>query len=203
MHIAVIYQIKNLIDNKVYIGSAKDFHVRKLKHINFLLNGNHHCSHLQHAWNLYGPHNFEFIILEEVKDTTALIEREQFYLDKFKSYNRKIGYNLSPAAKSTLGTKRTEDQKLKIANSQKGIKRSEQARVNMANAQLGKEHTDEARANMSNAQRNISPWNCPDGSRCKCSYCLPLRQAANRLANKRYYEKTKKLKPHRYFLRSE
>lgn len=202
MKTSAIYQIKNLINGKLYIGSAKDFYDRKTKHINFLINGKHHCSHLQNAWFLNGPDNFEFSIMEHV-ELDKLIEREQFYLDKFKSYDREFGYNLNPTARSSLGSKRTPEQKLKIAASQKGIKRSEQAKINMSVCRIGKQHTPEAKARMSEAQRNISPWNCPDGSRCKCDTCLPLRKLKWKEYGKRYYEKTKKLKPNRYFLRSE
>lgn len=190
---AAIYQIRNLKNGKIYIGSAKNFHSRKLKHLNFLKNGKHHCSHLQNAWNLDGAVNFQFEILELITDINILIVREQFYLDWFKSYNREIGYNLSPTAGNTLGTKRTPEQRLKLSKSQTGHKHTEETKLKWSEQRKGKIHSLETRTKLSQAHKEMSRWNCPDGSRCRCGKCLPLRLAERKKANKNYYEKTKNI----------
>lgn len=46
-----IYQIRNKNNNKIYIGSTKNFHKRKLRHINDLRNNKHHNIYLQRCWN--------------------------------------------------------------------------------------------------------------------------------------------------------
>ena len=110
--ISGVYQIRNKINNKVYVGSSKDISQRWLQHISGLKNNKHRNQHLQYAWNKYGEENFEFSILEIVVNQNnfkdILIEREQFWIDKFHSVNNKFGYNICPNAYTCLG-KKTSD----------------------------------------------------------------------------------------------
>lgn len=87
-----IYKIVNKVNQKFYIGSSKNFHKRKLRHFNELRKSKHHCIHLQRAFNKYGEENFEFVIIEECKNT---FEREQQLLDKL---DFKLCYNVSKSA---------------------------------------------------------------------------------------------------------
>ncbi len=188
----VIYKITNILNNKIYVGSAKDFHVRKLKHLNFLRNGKHHCIHLQYAYNQYGENAFEFSIIEIVENATKLIEREQYWLDITKCYVREIGYNISPTAGNTLGTKRTPDQRLKLSASQRGHKHTEQTKLKWSEQRTGKSHSPEAIENMRKSKKEMSRWSCPDGCRCKCEKCLPIIRAERNLRQRiKYHEKTK------------
>ena len=59
-----IYKIRNLINNKIYIGSTINFRQRWYTHKTLLTNNKHPNSHLQNAWNKYGPANFVFEIME-------------------------------------------------------------------------------------------------------------------------------------------
>lgn len=181
-----IYQIKNLINGKLYIGSAKDFHIRTLKHLNFLKHNKHHCKHLQAAWNKYGENNFKFELIERC-EKEMLINREQYWIDKLNP-----AYNVALNAGNTLGTKRTIEQKLNISASQKGIKRSEKARYNMAQCKIGYRHSSQAIANMKEAQRNISPWPHPDGRKCKCTECVNTIKEERRTRNRKYYHEKAK-----------
>jgi len=58
---ATVYEIRNLVNWKLYIGSTtrkpKD---RKREHWAALRGGRHHNRHLQAAWNLYGEEAFRF-----------------------------------------------------------------------------------------------------------------------------------------------
>ncbi|ASD51971.1 homing endonuclease [Pseudomonas phage PspYZU05] len=91
-----IYQIKNIVNNKIYVGSAKNFERRWARHIKDLENGNHSSIKLQRSFDLHG-NVFEFSILEKieyVKD--IIIERENFWINKL---NSKInGYNIADAS---------------------------------------------------------------------------------------------------------
>lgn len=88
---SVTYLIVNLIDNKVYVGSTKDAKQRRFQHFSALKNNKHHSHLLQRAWNKGNPEDFEFKIIEE---TDSLQEREQFYMDFYKSYDKDFGYNI-------------------------------------------------------------------------------------------------------------
>ena len=86
-----IYQIKNLENNKVYIGSSKHLDKRKKQHFSMLINNKHHSVKLQRAYNKAINKNvFSFRVLEKVAED-KLFEREQYYIDKLKGYSE--GYN--------------------------------------------------------------------------------------------------------------
>jgi group I intron endonuclease len=88
-----IYKIVCLTTNKIYIGSSYHCKLRWYDHKRNLKNKKHHNKYLQAAYNKYGLANFEFSLIEECDEDKLLI-REQFWIDKFKSYQRKFGYNL-------------------------------------------------------------------------------------------------------------
>lgn len=109
-NISGVYEITNLINNKIYIGSSINIKKRWKDHILLLKNQKHINVHLLNAWNKYGEENFSFSIIEEIypkekenrKDFIYRVrEREFYYIDKFNATNSKIGYNLS---KKTQGS---------------------------------------------------------------------------------------------------
>lgn len=75
-----IYKITNLQTNKYYVGSTKDFKIRKQCHFSRLKNNSHTNKHLQNAYNKYGIDNFKFEIVEYVKEE-LLLDIEQSYID--------------------------------------------------------------------------------------------------------------------------
>lgn len=82
-----IYQIRNLENNKIYIGSTKNFNKRKVRHIRDLKKGSHHCIYLQRAYNKSFLENFVFEILEECLEL-ELFTKEQFWIDRLNpDYN--------------------------------------------------------------------------------------------------------------------
>ena len=101
-----IYKIRNLINGKIYVGSALDYDKRKRSHKNDLLSGRHTNAHLQRSWDKNGKNSFVFEIIEKVIDKDKLIEREQRYL---KNLNPE--YNMCKIAGSVLGYKHTEETK--------------------------------------------------------------------------------------------
>lgn len=99
----VIYAIVNLKNGKKYIGSATNFSSRKSRHLSMLNKGIHHSRSLQHSWNKNSPENYKFIILEKLTAEDDKIIREQYYMDYYKSYNKKFGYNMSNTARGASG----------------------------------------------------------------------------------------------------
>ena len=111
--ISGIYKISNTKTGKIYIGSSVDINRRFREHKSQLIHNRHRNSYLQRSWNANGENSFEFSILEIV-ESAFLIEKEQYYLDLFKSYNKTVGYNQSPTAGNTLGFRLTLLQKEKM-----------------------------------------------------------------------------------------
>ncbi len=88
-----IYAIKNLTNNKMYIGSTKSIKSRKYEHFYQLKLNKHHSQHLQNSYNKYGKDNFAFYILEECSSENRK-ERELHYILINKSHEREFGYNI-------------------------------------------------------------------------------------------------------------
>ena len=101
-NICGIYQIRNKINNKSYIGSSVNISGRFSNHMN--------RDARKYYWRdfykdimYYGQCNFEFIVLEEC-DKEKLIEREQYYYDLIKPE-----YNFTRPVKSPLLLKEIND----------------------------------------------------------------------------------------------
>lgn len=114
-----IYKITNLVNKKIYIGSAFNISNRFSVHKYSLKNNKHKNPHLQAAWNLYGEKEFIFEILEIVEDKTKIIEREQYYLDLYNPCDNSIGYNIAKKAGNCAGVKASLETRQKQSESAK------------------------------------------------------------------------------------
>lgn len=141
----VVYEIKNLINGKRYIGSTVNKRKRWRRHRNWLQDNKHSNNHLQNAWNKYGEENFEFSVLEKVGDEDNLLDKEQEYLDK-----EDPEYNVAIDAKASMrgisgedhpwyGAKHTEEAKKKMSEAHKGKKLSEKTKDKISEAHRDKD----------------------------------------------------------------
>lgn len=96
---AGIYQIKNTANNKVFVGSTKNF--KTLNGVKFQLETNTHTNkQLQQEWDHFGKDVFTFDVLEKLKkkedpyfnEKEALSELETKWLDQLQPYGEH-GYN--------------------------------------------------------------------------------------------------------------
>ena len=182
-----IYQIKNLKNNKVYIGSTADINKRwKRGHLERLRNSQHHNRFLQFAWNRDGEEFFEFSIIEEMERTEDLLIREQFYLDKIRPYDKKNGYNICKSAAAPMqGRKTSAETKKKLSMALKG----------RPSPMKGRKHSDETKKKMSEARSRNSSWNkgipTPDSVKQKISNSLRGRPSP--MKGRKHSDETKKL----------
>ena len=91
-----IYQIRNLINDKIYIGSTENLLIRKKHHFYTLKKLIHRNNKLQNSYNKYGEQNFIFEIIEFVEDKNKLLEIEQYWINKLNIVEK--GYNIQPIA---------------------------------------------------------------------------------------------------------
>lgn len=175
-----IYIIKNIVTNKVYIGSSTNISVRISSHKNSLKRNKHVNFHLQSSYNKYGIENFLYEIIEYCNEIW-LLKKEEYYIKFFKSNDKNFGYNIEEFYK---GRKRhSEESKLKISLGNKGkrkgfipsqkaidsftafvkLKKSDQHKENIRQAHLGKKRkpfSDEWKRKMSEKRRIY--WNVFD-----------------------------------------
>ena len=142
-----IYLIQNSINLKTYIGSSSDIYKRWVRHKYVLNNNCHENEYLQRAWNKYHNANFKFIILLQC-DNLYLIEWEQFFIDCFKSFKYKFGYNIIPYANRSKLSFRTRK---KISKAHKGKIISMETRCKMSLSRLGKVNSEETRKRISHS----------------------------------------------------
>ena len=139
MKISCVYQIRNIINNKIYIGSTINLKSRINEHKNDLKKNIHSNQYLQNAWNKYGQQSFVFeILIIEENDWKGL---EQYYIDLLKpDYN--IAKNVFA---SFLGRQHTEETKKKIGR--KGRKHHF----------FGKKHSENTKKQISESGFNREP----------------------------------------------
>lgn len=177
-----IYKITNLVNNKIYIGSAFNFKKRYNNHISSLNRNVHKNLHLQLAYNKYGKNNFKFEIIEEC-DKDNILQREQYWIDTVKPE-----YNICKIAGNTSGRKLSEETKKKIALTKIGLKHTEQSKIKMRNKIVSEEtrqkiskalsvtsedlknkRSEMAKGNQ--RRRDKNKWPCVLGIKCECDNC--------------------------------
>jgi group I intron endonuclease len=97
-YLSGIYQIRNIINDNIYIGSAYNLYDRFRTHYSNLKLNKHHNQHLQNSYNKYGGDSFVFEVLEILNDVKNIYEIELVYIEKYfgsKCYNISKDTNLN------------------------------------------------------------------------------------------------------------
>lgn len=100
MSTQVIYKIRNVTNQKFYIGSTTNKRERFRNHRRLLRKGAHHCKHLQAAWNKYGEECFVFEVVEEIPEGSDLWAAEDRWLDEH--FGKPYCYNAGRSADAPM-----------------------------------------------------------------------------------------------------
>lgn len=131
-----IYQIRNTVNAKRYIGSACSIGQRWNEHRSALERGKHVNRHLQFAWIRHGRSSFAFEVMLVCR-ADELIRQEQSAFDRFKPE-----YNVARFAGSTLGRKHSAETKAKIAAKAIGRKWTDESKAKVSNTMTGRKMGD-------------------------------------------------------------
>ena len=139
-----VYQIRNLVNGKVYVGSAKYIRQRWYVHANELKKNKHHSVLQQRAYNKYGKAAFVYEVLDTCPPVKDILEfYEQHYLDALRPWDPTRGYNILRLANSPGGYLVTDEIRQKKSLSMKGKQNSlgvfpaEETRARMSAAKMG------------------------------------------------------------------
>lgn len=168
-----IYEIKNKINNKVYIGQSKNIEERLKQHM-YQLENNKDSKHLQRAWKKYGEENFEFNVIETVDNINSLDEREIYWIKYRKSTNREYGYNLREGGNRTgfceetrklmsLSAKNkppiSDETRMKLRESNKNRLFSEETKRKLRESAKGRKLSQETKNKISKSHKGRKPHN--------------------------------------------
>lgn len=117
-----VYAIVNRINGKMYIGSSVNLVSRKRQHRSDILLGKSRSIRLQKD-GIENPECFEFVVIEMMPMATLnlLLEREQFWMDFYRSYESELGYNVCSKSDSSIGVKRSLETIKKVSDAHKGL----------------------------------------------------------------------------------
>lgn len=90
-----IYMIRNIKNNKKYIGQSVDINKRLITHIRHLKKDKHHNKFLQKDFNKYGEDAFKTYVLRELSDKDDLDKWEMYYINLLSTQCYAKGYNIS------------------------------------------------------------------------------------------------------------
>jgi len=114
-----IYCIYNKVNNKKYIGKSVDVYKRIVSHKSRLtLKSDKGCNaYLINAWEKHGSENFDYYIIEkfEFLDEDKIAERELYWIDFYKTCEKKFGYNLRRDSSTGMITHPETSKKLSLA----------------------------------------------------------------------------------------
>ena len=149
---SVIYKIEITGSDRFYIGSAVDFHKRRLHHLSQLRRQAHRNTHLQRIFDKYGEESLSFNILEKC-DKLNLVAREQHWIDSFP-FSKLI--NICPTAGNTLGRFHSEETREKISKNHHDVSGENNPMFGTKgelSPNWGKKHTEETKRKISEGNK--------------------------------------------------
>jgi group I intron endonuclease len=117
---SVVYCFEHIKSKKKYIGSTNNCKRRLQEHLQSLINNKHFNKYLQNYWNKCSYKNFIIYVLENIpsdNNNMYLRERENYWIDFYKSFDADKGFNLVKNALlgGTTGYKHTDVSKEKMS----------------------------------------------------------------------------------------
>lgn len=97
-----IYMIKCIASGRIYIGQSVNIKGRAQEHRRALEKGIHNNRIMQNNFNKYGQKKFIIKVVEEIKDTKKLTNRENYWANYYNSFDKNKGFNICPIKSSVI-----------------------------------------------------------------------------------------------------
>ncbi len=161
-----VYQIRNLVSLKSYIGSSKSLRTRANSHLRSLQKGAHANVHLQRAWQKHGEGTFIFEVLLFCAPKDLLVYEKQAFEALKPEYNickepgNSLGRTHQAAAKAKLsehwkGRVFSSDHRAAISEGKKNL--SEDQRQAISTRLTGRPVSKETRKKIGASRLKLSP----------------------------------------------
>lgn len=151
-----VYQIRNVIDGKIYVGSTSRSFEKRWYGWKADLRRNKGNSHLLAAWDKYGADNFRFEILEVVASKEDVLARESFWMLKLGTRDPSVGYNFAHPETRAISNHGKEV----LSERSKALWADPNHRAKVSEALKKRFSTPEAKAELS--ARSKANWADPD-----------------------------------------
>lgn len=150
-----IYTIRNVSNGKCYVGKSEtDIEKRWKSHLALLNDDKHYNTYLQRAYNK-DTSSFHFDVLE-ICTPEECDEREKYWINKFNSYERSHGYNLTYGGEGGIPTEETRE---KIRITSLGRLHSEESKRKMSELRKGKPRSKEVIMKLTQSKLGKPSWN--------------------------------------------
>ena len=159
-----IYEIKNITNEKRYIGQSQPSNNRRLNNHRSQLNNNNHINpHLQSSWNKYGKDCFEWNrIVDDISTLDELNRLEIYWSKKYKTMDPKYGYNLAPCGGGSPMRGRKHSQKTKnlMSIQRRGKPKSKECKrkIRKSNKETWKNMTQDKQFMDKHRERSGNAW---------------------------------------------
>lgn len=145
-----VYQIRNIISKRFYIGSSVNIYERWRTHKKRLRNGNHHSPALQATWNKHGEEAFKFEIIATCESVEDMDACEQGLIDTH--YGDPLCCNVSKWTKApwrNAGERHPNYRKPMPEEQKQKIREATNKQWATSDPRTGKKHSAEAKAKIS------------------------------------------------------
>lgn len=165
----LVYKISNDINNKVYIGiTEQSLETRWNGHL--LAAHQKTNRHLYNAMNKYGIEHFHIEIIDDnINSKQELLEKEIFYISKYRSANKDFGYNMTYGGDTNPMS--CEITKQKHRKSMQSKETRSKISKSMKKYRSKHEFSDEHRKRLSESAMGNHNWGTGDTRSIPC-YCI-------------------------------
>ena len=145
-----LYIIRNLLNNKIYIGQTINPKKRWCAH---KTTSKKPIQYISKAMAKYGINNFTFEIIAECLSQNDTDKVEVDLIKQYDSCNKYIGYNIKSGGIVSTGWHHTNETKIKISKSEKGKIISAESKLKMSNSKKVRPCSTETRLKQSETKK--------------------------------------------------